>query len=136
MPSTLRKALTTVKTRTIVASAALGGFLTVALGAFAAHGLSTRIDVHAIDVFRTGAHYQGLHSLALLGLAALQPRGTSVAGTSVVFWAFVVGMVVFCGSLYALALTGIGFLGAITPIGGVCFLCGWLALARLAWRLD
>lgn len=125
-----------MKTRTIVCTAALSGFLTVALGAFAAHGLSATLDARALEVFRTGVDYQGLHTLVLLALAALQGRTSTLKGVTAVFWALVVGMGLFCGSLYALAVTGIGTLGVITPVGGVCLLVGWIALARLAWRMD
>lgn len=105
----------------------------VALGAFAAHGLKTRLDTHMLEVWQTGVHYQMFHALALL-LVALwawqQPgRLLNVAGGL-----FILGTVLFSGSLYTLALTGIRWLGAITPLGGLCFLVGWLLLFIAAWR--
>ena len=106
------------------ALAALG----VALGAFAAHGLGERLDTHLLEVFRTGVQYQLLHALGLLLVAALwdqgRTRGMQAAAALLCF-----GIVVFSGSLYALALTGIRTFGAITPIGGAAFIAGWVVLA-------
>ena len=124
-----------MKTPTILGIAGVSGFLSVALGAFAAHGLEGRIDSAAIEIFETAADYQARHTLALMALAALQgPRG-ALPGLGSAVWAFVIGIVVFCGSLYALALTGIGILGAITPIGGLAFLTGWALTGRLAVKM-
>ncbi|MCL6637533.1 MAG: DUF423 domain-containing protein [Alicyclobacillus sp.] len=110
------------------------GFLAVALGAFAAHLLKQRLSSEMLDVFQTGVHYQFVHALALLMVAALAATlGTSNAW----YWAgglFTAGVVLFSGSLYALALTGVRALGAITPLGGLCFLAGWLLVAWAAWR--
>lgn len=97
-------------------------FLTVALGAFGAHGLKTRVTPEMLAVFETGVRYQAYHALGLLALAAL--KGPDKAG-----WCFVAGVALFSGSLYALALTGVRWLGAITPIGGVLFLVGWALFA-------
>lgn len=97
-------------------------FLDVALGAFGAHSLKTKLTPEMLTVFETGVRYQAYHALALLLLAAL--RGPDRAG-----WCFVAGVVLFSGSLYALALSGVRWLGAITPLGGLCFLAGWLMLA-------
>ncbi len=97
-------------------------FLTVALGAFGAHGLKTRLAPEMLAIFETGVRYQAYHALGLLALAAL--KGPDRAG-----WCFLVGIVLFSGSLYALALTGVRWLGAITPIGGVLFLVGWALFA-------
>jgi uncharacterized membrane protein YgdD (TMEM256/DUF423 family) len=104
--------------------AALFGLLGVALGAFGAHGLRTRLSPEMLAVFETGVRYQMYHALALFGTALLLPR---LGGWLIVTagWAFVAGIVLFSGSLYALALTGITTLGAITPLGGVAFLAGW-----------
>jgi len=106
---------------------AASGFLTVALGAFGAHGLKGRISADLLTIFHTGVDYQGLHALALLacGLWALQRPTRSL---NVAAWAFALGSLVFSGSLYLLALTGERWLGAITPIGGLAFLFGWAAL--------
>lgn len=111
-----------------VALGAVLALLSVGLGAFGAHGLRGRLTAEDLERFRTGVQYQGMHSLGmvLVGvLATLHPATAwKVAG-----WLFVVGIVVFSGSLYALALSGRRRLGAITPIGGLAFLVGWAALA-------
>jgi len=111
------------------------GFTGVALGAFAAHGLKSRLSAEYLAVFQTGVHYQMIHALALFGVALLSLHAPSrllgIAGG-----AFVLGILLFSGSLYALALVGIGKLGIITPIGGVAFLVGWACLGLSAWRLT
>jgi uncharacterized membrane protein YgdD (TMEM256/DUF423 family) len=115
-----------------IALGALNAAVAVGAGAFAAHGLRERLDVHAREVFETGARYQMYHAFAiiLVGLvASTLGRGAAAAG-----WLFQAGIVLFSGSLYVLALTGIKSLGAITPIGGLAFLAGWLWLAWRAWR--
>ena len=113
---------------------ALGGinaFVAVAAGAFGAHGLKPRLSSELLAVFETGARYQMYHALGLLavGLVLGQGRSASAAG-----WAMLAGIVLFSGSLYALALTGIRALGAITPLGGLCFLTGWAILVWAALR--
>lgn len=113
---------------------ALSGFLSVALGAFAAHGLQARVGPAELAVFETGARYQMYHALALLAVAWVAAQGggsfASVAG-----WAFVAGTILFSGSLYYLGLTGSRALVMITPMGGVAFLIGWLSLAVAGWSL-
>jgi len=96
-------------------------FLAVGLGAFGAHALKARLEPDMLAIFETGVRYQVYHALALLLLAAV--RGPSKAG-----WCFTAGIVLFSGSLYILALTGVRKWGAVTPIGGVLFLTGWLIL--------
>jgi uncharacterized membrane protein YgdD (TMEM256/DUF423 family) len=113
--------------------AAASGFLAVALGAFGAHALRDHLDAYSMDVFQTAVLYHFVHTLALLAVGLLcrvsRPhRSLRAAGT-----AFTVGLAIFCGSLYLLSITGIRWLGAITPIGGVAFICGWLLL--LYWSL-
>jgi len=105
---------------------AISGGLAVAAGAFGAHSLENTLDPRGMAVFETAARYQMYHALALIavGLMASRGRRVDLAG-----WAFLVGTLLFSGSLYALALTGERRLGAITPIGGVGFLVGWAALA-------
>lgn len=107
---------------------AICGFLTVALGAFGAHGLKQILSPGMLQTFNTGVEYQGLHALALLatGLILQQQdvRALRVAG-----WSFATGILIFSGSLYLLALTDARWLGAVTPIGGTLFLLGWGALA-------
>jgi len=113
-----------------LAAGAVNGFIAVAAGAFAAHGLSGTVPPETLAIFETAARYQMYHALAL-GFCALVPSGT--AGR-IAAWAFAAGIVLFCGSLYGLALTGIRALGLVTPAGGVAFLVGWMALAWAALR--
>jgi len=110
--------------------AAVNGFLAVAAGAFGAHGLQGRLDAHALSIFETGARYQMYHALAI-GLAAVAPRSSLSQLACALFLA---GIILFSGSLYLLALTGLRALGFVTPIGGVAFLAGWAALAFAAAR--
>ena len=107
------------------------GALAVALGAFAAHGLRNTLSAPDLATFETGVRYQMYHSLALLAAAWAVERwgGTAVTAAG---WAFVVGIVIFSGSLYLLVLTGPRWLGAITPIGGVAMIVGWALLALTA----
>jgi uncharacterized membrane protein YgdD (TMEM256/DUF423 family) len=114
--------------RTFILIAALAGFLGVALGAFGAHGLRNRLTPDMLAVFETGVRYQMYHALALLATAALMDRLNGWLITTA-GWLFVTGIVLFSGSLYALALTGVTILGAITPLGGLAFLAGWALLA-------
>ncbi|ALI07763.1 MULTISPECIES: DUF423 domain-containing protein [Pseudomonas] len=121
--------------RSFLMLAAFFGFTGVALGAFAAHGLKNRLSADYLAIFHTGVTYQLVHTLALLGVALL---ATHIPGR-VVTWAgiaFVIGILLFSGSLYLLTLTGISKLGIITPLGGVAFLIGWLCLGLAAWRLG
>jgi len=109
------------------------GFLGVALGAFGAHALKGKVDADMLAVFETGVRYQFYHALALLIVGWACAHWTSPAITAA-GWLFVAGTALFSGSLYALALTGIKVLGAITPVGGVSFLAGWACLAWAAWK--
>lgn len=107
--------------------AALLAALAVALGAFGAHALKARLPPDLLAVWTTASHYHLVHAVALLALAS----GTKDPGRS---WSVLLaGIVLFAGSLYALALSGIRGLGAITPIGGVLLVAGWIMLAREAW---
>ena len=110
---------------------AINGALAVAAGAFAAHGLQGRIDAHALSAFETGARYQMYHALAI-GLASLAGRGALAAQIACTL--FLIGIVLFSGSLYALALSGIRAFGLVTPFGGVAFLAGWAALGYSALK--
>ena len=109
--------------------AALG----VAAGAFGAHGLRARVGPEMLAVFETGVRYHLFHALALLAVAWASTRWASAAirGAG---WLFVVGIVLFSGSLYVLCLTGVRALGAITPFGGAALIAGWVLLAWGAWR--
>jgi len=114
----------------------LGAFLAlvgVALGAFGAHGLRGTLSPADLATFDTGVRYQMYHALGLLAAAGAATRWTSPA-ISAAGWLFVVGVVLFSGSLYVLVLTGQRGWGAVTPLGGLCFLVGWAALAWAALR--
>lgn len=110
---------------------ALCGFLAVALGAFGAHGLRERLSPDMLAVFEVGVRYQMYHALALLAVSFALARWPSAALTAA-GWSFVAGILVFSGSLYVLSLSGVRWLGAITPFGGVAFLVGWGCLAWAA----
>ena len=114
---------------TVIGLAAISGFIAVAFGAFGAHALKTRLPVDMLAIYHTAVQYQFWHTAALLAVGLLMlhfPQQTLLKYSG---WAFAVGMVIFSGSLYVLALTGTRWLGAITPIGGVALLAGWLLLA-------
>ncbi len=113
----------------LVAFGALNGLISVAAGAFGAHALKQRLDARSLEIFETAARYQMFHALAMVLCGVLVARGATTAG-----WVFQAGIVIFSGSLYALALTGTKGLGAITPIGGLAFLVGWALLAWSALR--
>jgi len=110
----------------------LAGFLGVAAGAFGAHALRNRLSPDMLGVFETAVRYQMYHAFALLITAAAIARVGDARLLSLAGWSFLTGIVLFSGSLYALALTGISGLGAITPIGGLLFLLGWASLAIFA----
>jgi uncharacterized membrane protein YgdD (TMEM256/DUF423 family) len=119
-------------TNWISISAILGG-TSVIFGAFAAHALEARADPKALEWMRTGAHYQMVHALALLGWAIWR---TQRGGSTPTFagWGFVVGTLIFSGTLYAMALGAPRWLGAITPIGGSLLIAAWFAFAYQALR--
>lgn len=110
----------------VVRLAALSGFLAVAFGAFAAHGAK---DPRAAELLHTGSLYQMTHALAVFGWLAMRKAGGKLGVTAPAL--FLVGTVLFSGSLYALAFGAPRVLGLVTPFGGLCFLAGWLVLA---WR--
>jgi uncharacterized membrane protein YgdD (TMEM256/DUF423 family) len=112
--------------------AALAG-VAVAAGAFGAHGLRDRLAPDMLAVFETAVRYQMYHALALVGVAWAVTRWPG-AGAGLAGWLFVAGIALFSGSLYVLALSGVRWLGAITPFGGLCFLAGWGVLAWTVWR--
>lgn len=121
--------------RSYLLLAAFFGFTGVALGAFAAHGLKARLSAEYLAIFHTGVTYQLIHALALFGVAILSAH---LPG-KLVTWAgalFILGILLFSGSLYVLTLTGIGKFGMITPLGGTAFLAGWLCLGLTAWRMN
>lgn len=107
--------------------------LAVMLGAFGAHGLRSRLDAYSLDVYEKAVFYHFLHATGLLIVPVMAKLGmTSDAGASRVCWLLAVGILIFSGSLYTLAITGVRTLGAITPLGGLAFIAGW---ALLAWDL-
>ncbi len=119
--------------RVFFALGAISGFVGVGLGAFAAHALKERLDAPMLASFEVGVRYQMYHALALLGVAwavTKWPGSASIAAG----WLFVAGTLIFSGSLYVLALSGVRWLGAMTPVGGLAFLAGWLCLAWAAWK--
>ena len=116
-----------------VALGALNAAIAIAAGAFAAHGLRGRLDDRALEVFETGARYHMYHAFALV-IAGMVATAGPARGSRVAGWLFQIGIVLFSGSLYALALTDARGLGAITPLGGVAFIVGWLWLAWTTWR--
>ncbi|MSR78018.1 MAG: DUF423 domain-containing protein [Candidatus Omnitrophica bacterium] len=107
--------------------AAASGFISVAMGAFAAHAIKGQLSSELMEVFQTGIRYQMFHTVALAIVAFINERSfhswTTAAG-----WFFIVGIFLFSGSLYALALSGVRIWGAVTPWGGLCFLIGWMIL--------
>ena len=119
--------------RFFVIAGALSAFIAVSMGAFGAHGLSRKLSPENLDIFEIGARYQMYHAIAMVVVGVSMERWSrdelAVGG-----WCFLIGSVIFSGSLYALSLSGVRWLGAITPIGGVAFLLGWLSLAWGVWR--
>ena len=118
--------------RRALAAAAVLGALAVAAGAFGAHALEARLAPRLLAVWETASRYHMWHALALLAVAAAPVWRSRLAGAVAAAW--VAGVVLFSGSLYLLAVTGVGMLGAITPIGGLALIAGWLLLAAAALR--
>jgi uncharacterized membrane protein YgdD (TMEM256/DUF423 family) len=114
-------------------SSAISGFLCVALGAFGAHPLKNILDEYGKSIYEKAVLYQMFHTVALFAVGMIQrfDRETSL---SIAGWGFLAGIILFSGSLYLLATTGIKWLGAITPIGGVAFLFGWFSLAWILFK--
>ena len=117
--------------RWILLSAALLGGLGVALGAFGAHALKATLDAPRLGWWNTGVHYQLFHAVALLALAALPLPGRGLAAGLMT-----AGTILFAGTLYVMALTGLRWLGAVTPLGGLLMIGGWAVLAWSAFRMP
>jgi uncharacterized membrane protein YgdD (TMEM256/DUF423 family) len=119
--------------RLFVIIGAISAAMGVGAGAFGAHALRAKLEPRMLEVFETGARYQMYHAIALIAVAWAASRWpgslTSAAG-----WLFIAGTVFFSGSLYMMALTDMRALGIITPIGGVCFIAGWICLALAVAR--
>ncbi len=115
--------------------ASLSGMLAVMLGAFGAHALKSRLDEYALGVFQTAVQYHFYHSFALLavGIFALSQPQTVLLKSS--GYLFILGIVIFSGSLYLLSITGVRWLGAVTPLGGLALIGGWACLAATGWKL-
>jgi len=118
--------------RTAATLGALAGALAVVLGAFGAHALRSRLDAADLEVYETAVRYQMYHAFALYVTAWMLDRGAPAGAAG---WAFVAGIAVFSGSLYLLVATSQRWLGAITPIGGVAFIAGWILLVLAARKL-
>ena len=113
--------------------AALSGFLCVALGAFGAHALKNVLDSYGRDIYEKAVQYQMFHTVALL-LAGILQNYYPHHSFAVAAWSFLLGIILFSGSLYVLALTGVKWWGAVTPFGGLAFLLGWAWLAYALMR--
>ncbi|HTF96164.1 MAG TPA: DUF423 domain-containing protein [Cellvibrio sp.] len=122
--------------RIFIQIAAISGFLSVIVGAFAAHGLKKILTPEMIDIVKTGVQYQMYHALALLLVAILMLHKPMNMGLKASGWAFILGSLMFSGSLYALAMGAPRWFGSITPLGGLCFLVGWVLLAITGWRMK
>lgn len=114
---------------------ALLAFAAVALGAFGAHALKARLGADMTQVWQTAVQYHGWHALALVAAGLLLLHRPEASAIAIAAWLFVAGVVLFCGSLYLLALTGTRALGAVTPLGGVAFLAGWAVFAWGTWKI-
>ena len=117
-------------------AAAINGFLAVAAGAIGAHALKSRITEDALAIFETAARYQMWHALALFAVAWLAAMVSDRTVLTVAGWAFIAGIVLFCGTLYLISIFGARPLAPLAPLGGAAFLIGWAALALAAWRLT
>ena len=120
--------------RTFLALGAISAAISVAAGAFGAHALKERLPADLLAVFETGARYQMYHALGLGLVAWAASTGRAAGAAAWAGWLFVAGTVLFSGSLYGLALSGVRAHGAVTPLGGVAFIAGWIALALAALR--
>jgi len=119
--------------RVFFAVGALSAFIGIAAGAFGAHGLKSHLSAEMLSVFEVGVRYQIYHAFALIAAAWAQAKWPSLLVTTG-GWLFVIGTILFSGSLYLLSVTGMRWLGMITPLGGLAFLAGWACLAWSVWR--
>ncbi len=125
-----------MKARHCLAAAAIALALAVGLGAFGAHALRVRLEPNAFAVYQTAVQYHFWHALGLLAVAMLMRQWPTSGRLGWVAGLLVAGLVLFCGSLYALALTGAAWLGLVTPVGGLAFIAAWLVLASVAWHHE
>jgi uncharacterized membrane protein YgdD (TMEM256/DUF423 family) len=119
--------------RHCLATAAIALALAVGLGAFGAHALRERLEPNAFTVYQTAVQYHFWHALGLLAVGMLMRQWPASGRLGWVAGLLIAGLLFFCGSLYALALTGAGWLGLVTPVGGLAFIAAWLVLASVAW---
>ncbi|MEK7991888.1 MAG: DUF423 domain-containing protein [Thiotrichaceae bacterium] len=120
--------------QTFIILGSFNAFLAVALGAFGAHGLKPILSESLMAVYQTGVQYHSLHALGLISIGILAQKAENSLFLKLSGWLLFAGIILFCGSLYALAITEIRKLGIITPFGGICFLLGWLSLTVAAYR--
>lgn len=120
--------------RSLIALASLSGLLSVALGAFGAHGLKERVTAELLQTWETAARYQATHALATLAAAWMLSQWPAARAAGLAGWCFLGGSLLFSGSLYLLVVSGQRWLGAVTPFGGLLFMAGWGCLAWAAWR--
>lgn len=120
--------------RSAALAGAVAGGLAVVLGAFGAHALRARLSIEDLGIYETAVRYQMYHAFALFIAAWMLSRNAAQASTAA--WLFIAGIVIFSGSLYLLVATGHRWLGAITPIGGLCLIAGWVMLGVAAWRSE
>jgi|SRR5450631_274652 uncharacterized membrane protein YgdD (TMEM256/DUF423 family) len=120
--------------RHCLVAAAIALAAAVVLGAFGAHALRAQLDAEAFTVYQTAVQYHFWHALGLLGVGALMLEWPTSGRLGWVAGLLVAGLLLFCGSLYALALTGAAWLAMLTPIGGLAFIAAWLVLASVAWH--
>ncbi len=122
-------------TKVFLTIAALLGGSAVGFGAFGAHALKERLSERSLEIFETATRYQMYHALALLLVGVLMSRSTTEQTfLTASGWAFIIGVILFCGSLYALSFSGIKWLGAVAPLGGLALMVGWAAIAIAAWN--
>lgn len=124
-----------MKAKEILQITGISGALAVGLGAFGAHGLEALLLQNGrLDTFQTAVNYHFYHTLALLGIGILALVKPQWKGFAFSTWCMLIGILIFSGSLYVLSLTGITWLGAITPLGGIAFILGWISIAYLSHK--
>ncbi len=124
-----------MKAKQILQLAGISGAIAVGLGAFGAHSLEALLIQNGrLDTFQTAVNYHFYHTLALFGIGILATIKPDWKGISFAAWSMVLGILIFSGSLYVLSLTGITWLGAITPLGGLAFILGWSSLVYLSFK--
>ncbi len=116
-------------------SGTIGCFISVALGAFAAHGLSNHISTELLSTFKTGVQYQFFHSLALILVAIFLKFEPEIKSLIITGWSMILGILLFSGSLYILSLSSLSVVGIVTPFGGIAFLIGWGFFTKAAFQL-